>query len=411
MTNLHLYLICFLLVLCIVGAYSLLRFVFQKHIKKYDVVLKWFIRGVAILSALLLFLVIYHCPGIMRTSGGDTPGTLNPNVGCVYLVGTPYGNNRAGNFFAWLSIALLYPTSAIVISETFLNFKVGKLINKFVGLPLIALIAVTLFNTKNAILGTNVFGYRSVMISSLLGVVLSLSIIKFIEDFTVENPKDWKETVHTIVFYLLVFICFLPSYTLATLVNSNGMFLGTKQTLLRVYDFTIAHRVFLYITIAIPMLIYFTNRNQDLNTRRVILILGSLGALTVYLSDNCAYDVFPIVDGAVKVSVNSLPFHLCHTALFVVPICVAFKLKRVFYFTYFINVFGALMAMFWPNTGSSQNIFNPSVIMFWYNHISALSAPLLCVALKVFDRPKFKQMLWSLLFFAFYFFGDRKSVV
>ena len=387
------------------GVYALLKWVFQKHIKKYDVVLKWFIRGIAIFAAFSMFLVIYHCPGIMKTSGGDTPGTLNPDVGCVYLVGSPYSNNRAGNFFAWLSIALLYPTAAIVIIETFLNFKIGKVLNKYVGLPVLGLIALTIFNTKNAILGMNVFDYRSVMIGCFVGGALSLSIIKFIEDFNCENPHGWKEIVHTIVYYLLVFICFMPSYTLATLINSNGMFLGTKQTLLRVFDFTVAHRVFLFITIAIPMIIYFTNRDQDLNTRKVILILGSLGALTVYLSDNCAHDVFPIVDGVLKVSVNSLPFHLCHTALFVVPFCVAFKLKRVFYFTYFINVFGALMAMFWPNTGETQNIFNPSVVMFWYNHISALSAPLLCVALKVFDRPKFKQMLWSLLFFAFYFFG------
>ena len=43
--------------------------------------------------------------------------------------------------------------------------------------------------------------------------------------------------------------------------------------------------------------------------------------------------------------------------------------------------------------------------MFWYNHISAFSAPLLAVALGIFEKPKFKQMLWSLLFFGIYFFG------
>ena len=405
MNTFILYLVCFLPVLLIVGAYALLKFVWQKNIKSYDVILKWFVRILSIVSGVLLFLVIYHCPGIMRTKGGDTAGSLNPNVGCLNLVGEPYGDAKAGNFFAWLSIALLYPTAAIIIAETFLPMKAGKLINKFFGLPVIGLLAITLFNTKNAILGVNVFDYRSIFIALLLGFLLPLSVIKFIEDFKVENPKKWQEIVHTVIFYLLIFVCFLPSYTLATLFNTNGMFLGQKQTVLRVYDFTVAHRFFLYMTIAIPMVIYFTNRNQDLNTRKVMLILGSLGALTVYLSENCAHDVFPITDGVLKVSVNSLPFHLCHTALFVVPICVAFKLKRVFYFTYFINVFGALMAMFWPNTGEYQNIFNPSVIQFWYNHISALCAPLLCVALKVFERPKFKQMLWSLLFFAIYFFG------
>ena len=405
MNQMTLYILCFVPVFVLVGAYCLLRFVFKKYLKHYDTIIKWFLRVTAILAGLLFFITIYHCNGVMKTDNGSEPGTLNYNVGCINLIGEPYGNRKLLNFLAWASITTIFPAIVLLVVETFFPFKIGKFLNKFVSFPVIAINAIFVGNLKNALLGVSTFDYRVYFIGLMSGFALALGILTFIENLKVDNKLNKAEIIHTILFALCVFVFFLPSYTFATLLPNDFMWLGLHQTNLRVYDFTFVHRYVLYFMVIFTMFIYFAHRDLDENARRTILILGSLGALTSFSSFYGAYNMFRVVDGVIKVHVTSLPIHLCHTALYVVPICIAFKFKRLFYFTYFINVFGALMAMLWPNVGETLNIFSPEITMFWYNHVSAFVAPLLCVALGIFEKPKFKQMLWSLLFFGIYFFA------
>ena len=406
MTNLHLYLFCFIPLILILGAYCLLRFVFKNKLKNYDTVMKWFVRGLAIMAGVCTFACIYFIQSVMITAHGEDSKHFDINVGCVQLVGQPYGSRKFLNFLALLSIWFIYPTIFIIVLETFFNFKVGKLFNRFIALPIIALTSLTIFHFKNALLGVNGFDYRIIFIGLALGSSLSLSLIKFYKDLIDKlKVSNWKEIGYLFAFFAIILCCFMPPQTLAVLFRTDGFLFGTKQTLLEAQDFKIYHRFLLYINFAVPLVIYFANRGQDLNTRKVVLIAASLGALTSFTAFYTFDQVFPIVDGRFTVKVNSLPIHLCHTALYVVPICVAFDFKRLFYFTYFINVFGALMAMLWPNVGEGSNVFTPGDVMFWYNHMSAFSAPLLAVALGAFEKPKFKQMLWSLLFFGIYFFG------
>ena len=106
--------------------------------------------------------------------------------------------------------------------------------------------------------------------------------------------------------------------------------------------------------------------------------------------------------------ISSWPFHLCNTALFVLPLCLIFRLKKVFYFTYFINVLGALFAMLMPNYSERLNLLNYEFSRFWLNHWCAFFFPLICVALGQFDRPNIKlfgfSMLWFLVYFIFVLF-------
>jgi len=100
---------------------------------------------------------------------------------------------------------------------------------------------------------------------------------------------------------------------------------------------------------------------------------------------------------------TSWPLHLCHTAMYIVPICLIFKWEKLFYFTYFINVLGAFLAMVMPNTADGLSIFDPGLVVFWVNHYSAFFMPLLVVALGVFSRPKWKQFVYSMVGFSVYF--------
>ena len=405
MNNVTLYLFCFIPLILIVEAYCLLRFVFKNKLANYETIIKWFLRGSAILVGLSFALTIYFVRSVMITENGSTAGTFDTTVGCVELVGQPYGESKFANLLAFLSTWFIFPSVVLLALETAFNFKTGKLINQFISLPILAISAITLFNFKNAMLGVGVFSYKIIFIGLMVGSGLALSIIKFLEDF--KETKTWnkKEIGFMFAFYAIVLACFMPPQTLAVLFPTDGILFGRKQSLLRAGDFEVFHRLLLYINFTVPFVIYFTNRSKDLNTRKVVAIAASLGALTSFTAYYTAAHMFPIVDGRLTIDVGKLPIHLCHTALYVVPICIAFNFKRLFYFTYFINVFGALMAMFWPNVGDNSNVFSPEIVMFWYNHMSAFSAPLLAVALGLFEKPKFKQMLWSLLFFGIYFFG------
>ncbi|MCL2861372.1 MAG: YwaF family protein [Firmicutes bacterium] len=101
-------------------------------------------------------------------------------------------------------------------------------------------------------------------------------------------------------------------------------------------------------------------------------------------------------------SLGSLPLHLCNTAMFILPICLAFRLKKVFYFTFFINVLGAFLANLMP-TYAAYDTLSYTVFSYWQNHYIAFFLPLLCVALGVFERPNIKHFFYSMVFFFIYF--------
>jgi ABC-2 type transport system ATP-binding protein len=82
-------------------------------------------------------------------------------------------------------------------------------------------------------------------------------------------------------------------------------------------------------------------------------------------------------------------------------IAYVFKFKGVFYFSYFVNVLGAIFAIVMPNTESHAN--HVRTIHFWYNHIYAFALPILGVGLGVYERPNLKVMLRAIGFFTIYF--------
>ena len=402
MSTFILYLICLLPASLVVAAYILLKHFSKINERFYHI----FLRVLCILSMTFFGLSLFHVRGVM-IGKGVANGLFQEGVGCVNLIGVPYGDNRFLNFLAWLSNALFLPGAFVVTLSVFFPSKEAKLLNKFIAFPIACLEAIFLFNYINALTGDLVLSYQNVFLSLEVGLFLALSAILFASDFKEAKFSNWKEIVYVIVLYLTVFVCSLPVNTFSTLIDSvNTIPMGTLSKSLRAVDFYPTHRVFLYVGIALPVFIYFFNRHKDVNLKKVITIAASLGALSVFLTSYGAYGIFTRdASNNLGISVNSLPIHLCHTALYIVPICIAFNLKRLFYFTYFINVFGAIMAMMWPNVGDNLNYLSSDVVLFWYNHIAAYSMPLLVVALGIFEKPKMKQMIYSLIFFTIYMFS------
>ena len=402
MNDFVLYLIVFITAIFVIGGYTLINFPLKQRIKNIEAVNKWFLIALAGTAGLVILAARFFVTPAMKGVTWDN-GHLATWLGNVNLVGVPYGEHRFLNFLAWFGNALFLPSATIVILDVFFPSKVSKLINKFVAAPILLLEALTIFNYVRALTGTSLIDYKSILLALEVGLSFATSAICFNRDFKETKASSWKEIVYFILFFLFVFISCLPVNTFSTLFNTEISIFGRLGSAWRVKDFTFMHRLYIYIGLAIPVAIYFVNRGKDVNANKVLLLAMSIGVISVFLTDYGFEQIFVKNElGDRAISVNHLPIHLCHTALFVVPICIAFNFKRLFYFTYFINVFGAIMAMMWPNVGDNQNMFASSVILFWYNHIAAYSMPLLAVALGLFPKPKMKQMLWSLLFFGIY---------
>ncbi len=240
------------------------------------------------------------------------------------------------------------------------------------------------------------------------GVYLALSGYTWYKDikdgYYKTNKVNYKTILVSAGVTILMLIASLPCYFLQfTFGRLSGAFYA--------YDMSPTHRIFVYLMFIIPLSLYFFLRDKPEKVIRYSLIFLSVSSMITFSADY-SYKTFP--------DLSTWPFHLCNTAMFVVPICLIFRWKKLFYFTYFINVFGAILAMLMPNYAEHANLISYGVVRFWYNHWSAFFFPLVCVALRQFERPDIKlfgtSMLWFLLYYVLvlflnvYFTAQGKSV-
>ncbi len=206
----------------------------------------------------------------------------------------------------------------------------------------------------------------------------------------IKNWKtEWKGMVYLVLAVVLMLLVSLPNFWYTFLFNKN------RLTVAYAKDFLFHHRLLLYGAMILPIVAYFILRNKEEGVKKFILLYFSLVAMFLY---SYGINFTKLIQDP-----TSWPLHLCNTAMFLVPICIVFKTNKLFYFTYFINVFGALAAMLMPNYADGVRLYSSSAIRFWYNHYCAFFMPLLLVALKMFDRPTIKQFRYSIVGFCMYF--------
>ncbi len=156
-------------------------------------------------------------------------------------------------------------------------------------------------------------------------------------------------------------------------------------------SFTVEHRLLLYLTVLFPFACQFIFRKRSYEERRYLMVMLALSGFIEYFSQY----LYPG-----KSIISTLPLHLCNTAIALMFFAYAFNLKGVFYFTYLVNVMGALCALLMPNT--SGEFMKMGNILFFYNHIYAIVLPIMGVSLKVFDRPNMKLMRKAIIAFSCY---------
>lgn len=311
--------------------------------------------------------------------------TLSVNYEAFASFGGPNENgflNTMGNLLIWFEYtAILY-----LLLRPFFNFKTAKWGVKYVSTSIFVLSFMFLKPMLLMLQGNEEYSILYFTLPIEIGLSLALSIYFWLNDFKVHISKH----SYIEVAMLATFINFatMPSYI-------PSFLFGLGNINHHVYDFSFYHRLFIYVLlIVVPFSIYFALRRAHKDKIQYTMIFIAIGCGLSFLGYT-KYDAW--------MHIWSWPWHLCNMATILIPVCFIFNLKKLFYFTYFINVFGAVLAMLMPNYSESATVLAPNIIMFWYNHASVFFLPIVAVSLHMFDRPKLKQYFYSVAAFFVYY--------
>ena len=289
-----------------------------------------------------------------------------------------------------LLIWLLFTVQLAMVTYVFFekHLPLVKTIVRYVA-PLVyalSLIAIPMLNRAMDGDLADGFHWRSLIFAIELGIGLALSVYELISNKFGILPL--KTIIKTVLLFIGMFLINVPAW------GPQAIF-GFGNEAIKVDDFNIYHRIALYGAIFLGLLIHFLFAKGEYEQRRYALIYISMATM---ISFCFKYDFSTFLHLA------DWPLHLCNTAMFIIPLVLIFKLDKLYYFTIFINVLGAFLAMIMPNTDGA-NWVATRTFEFWTNHYMALLLPLLIMSLGIFKRPKMKQFTYSLIaFFAYYAF-------
>ena len=293
-----------------------------------------------------------------------------------------------------LSVVLIWFTFSVILSvvlDAFFETRILRHMSVFFGIPVLIL-DVCFFKTYiTGIVGKDAFASMDARIPLMaieIGLALALIASRLIENAK-DNLPTLKEALRFLWIQPLALIAAMPSYVPWVLVGN-----AFTPSSMELEGFTFEHRMMLYFSIALPYFMFLFLKDRSEKHKRMAMIYVNLAFMIVYMRYWTLSSFL---------TPWAWPLHLCNTAMFIIPLCLIFRMKRLFNFTLFINVMGAFIAMVAPNISDGANVVEFYSVHFWLNHFSAFFMPILIIALGLFERPKFRQWVYSLIAFCAYF--------
>ena len=350
----------------IIVLFTALYFIFRKQINKK---LSFVMKGVSLFLAVCFFIRYFSSShSIFQDVSALSGSPFSPFVTFMTAL------------MVWLSVASVI----ILMMLPFFKFDVLKnyaktfcLVVSILNIGFMSQIIYSFTGTYDLSLGGGFYAIE-------VGISFVYSLYIFLTNGYFKISK--KQGLEMLACLPIVLLFSIPPFIPQTFFGNIGS-LASK-------DFALYHRLYLYLCFIVLFGLYFLLRNRNREYIRMALLYISLVTLVSYCFD---YDFHRFIEP------TRWPLHLCNTAMFITPICLMFKVEKVFYFTLFINVLGALLAMFMPNYGDTLGALSPTVVRFWTNHIMAFAMPLLIILLGIYQRPKLKHFYYSMVGFLIYY--------
>ncbi len=342
------------------------------------------------LSSRQLVAILYGALFILREFSGQyaIESTVGLNISSPF---GPHGSLWAGA--SVLLIWLLYAVQLLLVTYPFFEKHLSALA------PLVRYASGVVYLLSFALLpvlaksldgeAASAFHFRTLVLAIEIGVGLALSAFYLVAG---EKPRLKREGYMTAALaFLGMFFINLPAWA------PRALF-GFSSSPILVEDFSLYHRIALYLMVGLGVLIFFLFRRCSYEVKRYALIYISMATMISF----CFKYTFEYLFTNWPTNLTLWPLHLCNTAMFIIPLVLLFKWDKLFYFTLFINVLGALLAMLMPNTDGA-NWLDARTFEFWTNHYMAFLMPILIIALGIFKRAKIKEFIYSIVaFFGYY---------
>ena len=357
--------------------FSLGYWLANKFIKADEGKKAWILKGVA-----LLFAAVFA----LRYMGGEI--VLRDTYGLN--VHSPFGpKGQLLTLFSILCIWFTFAAYTLLALYPFFKTRVGFItpLVKFFA-SVVYLINLCTINTQIQAMGgadalKNGLTLQGVFFALETGIALAMCFAVWFKEY--KTGFHAKRLLKNLAFLVGMLAVSIPVFTLQVIYGA-----GPKHIFLK--DFSVHHRLMLYGVFGALALVIALLNKYDYQRKRFALLYISIATMTTY-SYYLSYESFT--------DPTTWPLHLCNTAMFIIPLCLMFKLNKVFYFTLFINVLGAFLAMALPNIDSF--CFETESVRFWINHYCAFFMPIAIIGLKMYERPKMKLFTYSLIGFAFYY--------
>jgi len=288
----------------------------------------------------------------------------------------PYQTWLFGASMSIFMIILRWFTTVIfvfIIIQPFIKLKTPTLISGYFGLVIAVLNLIFLKQNIIMMLGeAQLTHYRSLFFILQISLMATMSI-----HIILKNKFDFKIS-HLATF----FIASLGLIPLAFFYNIFGNYGQIPEEYNRTH-------LFLFIVPAIFMIVsYIIMRKKTQTQKDYFITFVAFAAFIQYFSYN-------------HHGLGGLPLHLCNTAVIIMLFSVIFRWRGFFYFNYFANVVGALMAFVFPDI--SSDLFSMGAMRYAYNHWYVIAWPILAVALHTFKRPTLKDMYKAIGVFTVYY--------
>ncbi len=226
-------------------------------------------------------------------------------------------------------------------------------------------------------------GYRAIEYILEMGIFGAITINYLI---TKIKTKDWQDLTGQIKYFFIVlpclFLAMMPLSTLQLLFGHSGR---------TIEDFNLMHRLVMYGIVIVTVVLFLAFRKKDKQIRDFALTFMALAAFFAFFYNHNYKDL----------SYTNLPLHLCNTGVIMVLLAFVFRIRGLFYFNYFVNIIGCIVAIVMPDF--APDMFAASGMHFWICHIYVLILPILARLFGMFSRPNFKMMRMAVYIFTIYF--------